>query len=137
MNKKYELFIHYYPQKKEAKNESAPEEGRKQAEPSLMKQSTTLSKGKSYPPNNQTQTAEVHNVLKNEHKEDEQVRDPQPNTLDGEGHRDDGEAVSVKDRITQARARFVQSDSQQQQQQSPRTPRTPRTPIRQHQQKQL
>jgi len=122
-------------QKNEARHESAPQEGRKQAQPSFMKQSTTLSKGKTYPPNNQTQTVEVHNVSKSEYQEDQQVRDPQPDTLDGEGHRDDGEAVSVKDRISQARARLRRLDSQQQQ--SPRTPRTPRTPTRQHQQKQL
>ncbi|KAG2403577.1 HVA22-like protein [Vigna angularis] len=90
------------------------------------------SEGKNYPSNNQTQTVDLHNVSKSEYKEHQQARDPQTVTVDGEGHRDDDEPVSVKDRITQARARLRRLDSQQQ----PLSPRTPRTPTRQHQQKQ-
>ncbi|XP_047148525.1 putative HVA22-like protein g [Vigna umbellata] len=119
-------------EKKEGRSESAPEEAPKQAQSSFMKQSTTLSKGKNYPSNNQTQTVELHNVSKSEYKEHQQARDPQTVGVDGEGHRDDDEPVSVKDRITQARARLRRLDSQQQ----PQSPRTPRTPTRQHQQKQ-
>ncbi|WVY97388.1 hypothetical protein V8G54_029539, partial [Vigna mungo] len=95
-------------EKKEGRSESAPEEAPKQAQSSFMKQSTSLS------------------------KEHQQARDPQTVGVDGEGHRDDDEPVSVKDRITQARARLRRLDSQQQ----PQSPRTPRTPTRQPQQKQ-
>ncbi|KAK7392659.1 hypothetical protein VNO78_21103 [Psophocarpus tetragonolobus] len=114
-------------EKSETQGENGPQaaasQAQAQAQASFMKQSSSLSKSKKWSP--ASETVEVHHMAQSEYDEDQDPWEPEPVLIDG-----DDESVSVKDRISRARARLRRLDSQQQH--SPRTPRTP--PVRQQQQ---
>ncbi|KAG5080780.1 hypothetical protein AAZX31_02G185600 [Glycine max] len=117
-------------QKNDMQGQSAPPQATPtQAQTSFMKQSSTLSKSKKWPPSppSTTETVEVHHVSQTESvdEEEDEPCEPEPVTIiDGQD-----QSVSVKDRINRARARLRRLDSQQQQ--SPSTPRSPPPPRRQ------
>ncbi|XP_027363258.1 putative HVA22-like protein g [Abrus precatorius] len=92
-----------------------------QTQTSLMKQSSSLSKSKKWPPSppSSPSIATIHRKISETQKsqtEEEEAWEPEPVTIDGE-------AVSVRERINSARARLRRIDTQ-----NPRSPRSPRTP---------
>ncbi|KAK7278710.1 hypothetical protein RJT34_23746 [Clitoria ternatea] len=92
-------------QKKEVQGESETRE----TQSSFMQQRSSVSNSKKWPPSPTL----------------EEEQEPQIITMDGV---DQDNTISVKDRISNARARLRRLDSQQQQQ--PQSPRSPRTPQR-------